>query len=218
MTQQEEAAFRTRLARHHDELRWLYMELYDNGSMFAELCDQMHAFAEARSAALKDRDAAREADPGWYKRRDLLGMMLYIDNFAGDLDGVRSKLDYLEEAGVSCLHLMPFLDTVRGRDDGGYAVADFRTVRPDLGTMDDLEQLTAACHDRGINVCMDFVMNHTSCDHAWARRAREGDGEYMSRYFFFDSSTSPPSTSRPAPRSSPPPRRATLPSLRTAGG
>ena len=43
MTQQEEAAFRTRLARHHDELRWLYMELYDNGSMFAELCDQMHA-------------------------------------------------------------------------------------------------------------------------------------------------------------------------------
>ena len=184
MTEQEEAAFRTRLARHHDELRWLYMELYDNGSMFAELCDPMHAFAEARSAALKDRDAAREADPGWYKRRDLLGMMLYIDNFAGDLDGVRSKLDYLEEAGVSCLHLMPFLDTVRGRDDGGYAVADFRTVRPDLGTMDDLEQLTAACHDRGINVCMDFVMNHTSCDHAWARRAREGDGEYMSRYFF----------------------------------
>ena len=187
MTEQEEARFRTRLARHHDELRWLYMELYDNGSMFAELCDQMHAFAEARSAALKDRDAAREADPGWYKRRDLLGMMLYIDNFAGDLDGVRSKLDYLEEAGVSCLHLMPFLDTVKGRDDGGYAVADFRTVRPDLGTMDDLEQLTAACHDRGINVCMDFVMNHTSCDHAWARRAREGDGEYMSRYFFFDS-------------------------------
>ena len=200
MTQQEEAAFRTRLARHHDELRWLYMELYDNGSMFAELCDQMHAFAEARSAALKDRDAAREADPGWYKRRDLLGMMLYIDNFAGDLDGVRSKLDYLEEAGVSCLHLMPFLDTVRGRDDGGYAVADFRTVRPDLGTMDDLEQLTAACHDRGINVCMDFVMNHTSCDHAWARRAREGDGEYMSRYFFFDSYDIPAQYERTCPQ------------------
>ena len=186
MTPQEEALFHQRLARHHDELRWLYMELYDNGSMFAELCDQMYRYAEARSAALKARDAAREADPQWYKHRDLLGMMLYIDNFAGNLNGVRGKLDYLEEAGVNCLHLMPFLDTVKGRDDGGYAVADFRTVRPDLGTMDDLEQLTAACHDKGMNVCMDFVMNHTSCDHEWARRALAGDGEYMSRYFFFD--------------------------------
>ena len=187
MTPQEDALFRQRLARHHDELRWLYMELYDNGSMFAELCDQMYRYAEARSAALKERDAAREADPNWYKHRDLLGMMLYIDNFAGNLDGVRGKLDYLEEAGVNCLHLMPFLDTVKGRDDGGYAVADFRTVRPDLGTMEDLEQLTAACHDKGMNVCMDFVMNHTSCDHEWARRAKAGEGEYMSRYFFFDS-------------------------------
>ena len=186
MTPQEDALFHQRLARHHDELRWLYMELYDNGSMFAELCDQMYRYAEARSAALKARDAAREADPQWYKHRDLLGMMLYIDNFAGNLNGVRGKLDYLEEAGVNCLHLMPFLDTVKGRDDGGYAVADFRTVRPDLGTMDDLEQLTAACHDKGMNVCMDFVMNHTSCDHEWARRALAGDGEYMSRYFFFD--------------------------------
>ena len=130
MTPQEDALFHQRLARHHDELRWLYMELYDNGSMFAELCDQMYRYAEARSAALKARDAAREADPQWYKHRDLLGMMLYIDNFAGNLNGVRGKLDYLEEAGVNCLHLMPFLDTVKGRDDGGYAVADFRTVRP----------------------------------------------------------------------------------------
>src|SRR5699024_9192980 len=86
MTPQEDALFHQRLARHHDELRWLYMELYDNGSMFAELCDQMYRYAEARSAALKARDAAREADPNWYKHRDLLGMMLYIDNFAGNLD------------------------------------------------------------------------------------------------------------------------------------
>ena len=187
MTKQDEARFQARLARHHDELRWLYMELYDNGSMFAELVDRLHAFAEARSAALRKRDLAREAEPDWYKRRGLLGMMLYIDNFAGDLNGVRRRLPYLEETGVNCLHLMPFLDTVKGRDDGGYAVADFRTVRPDLGGMDDLEKLTAACHKRGINVCMDFVMNHTSCDHDWAKRALAGDGEYMSRYFFFDS-------------------------------
>ena len=185
MTKKEEALFQQRLSRHLDELRWLYMELYNNDSMFAELCEMLHYYAEARSAALKKRDLAREADPNWYKSSDLVGMMMYIDNFAGNLQGVRQKLPYLEKAGVNCLHLMPFLNTVPERSDGGYAVADFRTVRPDLGTMEDLEQLTDACHKKGINVCMDFVMNHTSEDHEWAKRARIGDGEYMSRYFFY---------------------------------
>ena len=185
MTKKEEALFQQRLSRHLDELGWLYMELYNNDSMFAELCEMLHYYAEARSAALKKRDLAREADPNWYKSSDLVGMMMYIDNFAGNLQGVRQKLPYLEKAGVNCLHLMPFLNTVPERSDGGYAVADFRTVRPDLGTMEDLEQLTDVCHKKGINVCMDFVMNHTSQDHEWAKRARAGDGEYMSRYFFY---------------------------------
>lgn len=185
MTKNEETLFQTRLARHIDELRWLYMELYNNDAMFAELCDNLHCFAEERSANLKKRDREREADPEWYKSNELMGMMLYIDNFAGDLKGVRKKLSYIEQTGVNFLHLMPFLDTVPERSDGGYAVADFRTVRPDLGTMEDLEKLTSVCHKKGINVCMDFVMNHTSQDHEWAKKAREGDGEYMSRYFFY---------------------------------
>ena len=70
---------------------------------------------------------------------------------------------------------MPFLDTPEGRSDGGYAVADFRKVRPDLGTMKDLAELTEKCHEEDINVCMDFVMNHTSEDHEWAKRARAGE-------------------------------------------
>ena len=185
MTKKEEGLFQARLARHLDELRWLYMELYDNGDMFAELCGKLHRFASDRPAALKKRDVEREADPEWYKSSGLTGMMLYIDNFAGDLDGVRKKLPYIEKTGVNLIHLMPFLDTVPGRSDGGYAVADFRSVRPDLGAMEDLEKLTAACHKKGVNLCMDFVMNHTSQDHAWAKKARQGDGEYMSRYFFF---------------------------------
>ena len=187
MTKKEEQQFQDRLARHLDELRWLYLELYHNDSMFAELCEQLHSFAQERPKALKKRDAEREADPEWYRSNDLTGMMLYIDNFAGDLNGVRRKLPYLEQTGVNMLHLMPFLDTVPERSDGGYAVADFRAVRPDLGTMEDLEKLAGACHKRGINLCMDFVMNHTSQDHEWAKKARQCDGEYMSRYFFFDS-------------------------------
>lgn len=179
--------YRQRFEKHVDELRWLYMELYDNGSMFAELCDRMEQFYAERDPLLKSSDENREAKPDWYKQNDMLGMMFYIDNFAGNLKGVQQKIDYLEQANVNYVHLMPFLDTVEGRSDGGYAVADFRKVREDLGTMEDLENLTAALHKKNINVCMDFVMNHTSQDHEWAKKARMGDGEYMSRYFFYDS-------------------------------
>ena len=179
--------FEVRLQKHHDELRWLYMEIYNNGSMFFELVEKLRAFYAERGNALKNIDRSRETDPDWYRRNDLLGMMLYIDNFGGTIRGVREKLDYIQKSNVNYIHLMPFLDTVPGRSDGGYAVKDFRKVQPSLGTMEDLEELTSACHEKGIQVCMDFVMNHTSEDHEWAVRARNGEGEYMSRYFFYDS-------------------------------
>ncbi len=183
--------YKERFERHFDELRWLYMELYDNSSMFAELCDKMEGFYKERGKDLKALDEKREKQPDWYKQNDMLGMMFYIDNFAGNMKGVKSKLDYIEKCNVNYIHLMPFLETPKGRSDGGYAVSDFRKVQENLGTMEDLEKLTDACHKKGINVCMDFVMNHTSEDHEWAKKARQGDGEYMSRYFFFDNSYIP---------------------------
>ena len=183
--------FQYRLEKHHDELRWLYMELYQNDDMFAELCSKMYEYYRHRSSKLKERDAKREQEAGWYHRKDMLGMMLYIDNFAGNMQGVKEKIPYLKECNINCLHLMPFLDTPKGRSDGGYAVADFRKVRPDLGTMKDLAELAEKCHEEDINVCMDFVMNHTSEDHEWAKRARAGEGEYMSRYFFYDNDEIP---------------------------
>ena len=82
---------------------------------------------------------------------------------------------------------MPLLESPKGRSDGGYAVSDFRKVQPELGTMDDLFALAEACHERGIAVCLDFVMNHTSEDHEWAKRARAGEKAYQDRYFFYDS-------------------------------
>ena len=178
--------FQKRMETYHDEFRWLYMELYENDSMFAELCDTMYRFYLERSDALKQMDLDREKDPNWYKRNDMLGMMFYIDNFAENMKGVETKLDYIEQCNVNYIHLMPFLETPKDRSDGGYAVSDFRKVQPKLGSMEDLERLTDACHKKGICVCMDFVMNHTSEDHAWAKKAREKDGEYMSRYFFFE--------------------------------
>lgn len=200
MKKDRDKIFKKRLERHHDELRWLYMELYGNDSMFAELCDHMWSFYQERKESLKEFDLKREADVNWYKQNDMLGMMFYIDNFAGTMKGVESKLDYIEKCNVNYIHLMPFLDTTEGKSDGGYAVSDFRKVQEKLGTMEDLENLTSACHKKGINVCMDFVMNHTSEDHEWAKRARKGEGEYMSRYFFFDNWDEPAKYEKTVPQ------------------
>lgn len=195
-----EMRYKKRFEKYYDELKWLYTELYHNDSMFAELCENMRLFYDERKEELKTIDHAREQKPDWYKSNEMLGMMFYIDNFAGNMKGVEEKLDYIEKCNINYIHLMPFLDTVEGRSDGGYAVADFRKVRSDLGTMEDLENLTTACHKKQINVCMDFVMNHTSEDHEWAKKARQGDGEYMSRYFFFKDFGEPAQYERTVPQ------------------
>ena len=179
--------FANRFARHEDELKWLYCEIYHNDmNAYQYFLDLMYRAYESRPEALKQLDRAREADPEWYKGHDLVGMLMYVNAFAGTLNGVREKLSYIQDCGVNYLHLMPLLESPVGRSDGGYAVSDFRKVQPELGTMEDLAALSADCHARGISVCLDFVMNHTSEDHEWARRARAGEREYQQRYFFYD--------------------------------
>lgn len=195
-----EQTFRARLERHLDELKWLYMELYDDESQFAYLLEQLHQFYEERKPALKRLDERREQDGDWYRKPGMTGMMLYVEQFAGTLAGVREKLDYIRRCGVNYLHLMPLLDTPEGRSDGGYAVADFRKVQPKLGTMEDLETLADACRRRGISLCLDFVMNHTSEDHEWAKRARAGEKEYQDRYFFFGDGSVPAQYERTVPQ------------------
>ena len=183
-----DAVFAARFARHEDELKWLYCELY-HGDMQAYdyFVGMLHRAWLARPEALRALDAEREENPEWYRGHDMTGMLMYVKAFAGTLNGVREKLDYIQDCGVSYLHLMPLLESPEGRSDGGYAVSDFRKVQPELGTMEDLAALAGDCHARGINVCLDFVMNHTSEDHEWARKAREGDWESQCRYFFYDS-------------------------------
>ena len=195
-----ESVFHTRLETRERELRELYLGLYGDEAMYQSLVANLEIFYRERSRQLKCRDASKLRNPDWYRSGNILGMMLYIDNFAGNLRGVREKLDYLENANVNYIHLMPFLDTVPERSDGGYAVADFRKVREDLGTMEDLEALTAACHEKGMDVCMDFVMNHTSEDHEWAKRARAGEGQYMNRYFFYADPSVPKAYDKTVPQ------------------
>ena len=179
--------FDVRLASRFEELKGLYMELYHDEQSFDYFVGMLRKCWGERKKPLRDQDARREADPHWYRRRELLGMMLYVDAFAGNLEGVKNKLKYIKECGVNYLHLMPLLQSPKGRSDGGYAVSDFRAVQPELGSMSGLEDLANACRRAGISLCLDFVMNHTSEDHEWAQKARAGEPGYRERYFFYDS-------------------------------
>lgn len=154
---------------------------------FRYFVSMLEAQWNARKDALRAIDEKRLAEPDWYRSNKLLGMMMYPANFGGTLKGVQEHLPYLEECGVNYLHLMPLLDSPKGKSDGGYAVSDFRKVRPDLGTMEDLANLADACHEKDMVLCLDFVLNHTSEEHEWAKAARAGDPVARSRYFFYDS-------------------------------
>ena len=196
-----EKEFAVRFEKHFDELKWLYCEVYNNDlQAFYWLCNSLYDYYHKRDSALKRLDREREKTPFWYSTNSLVGMMLYVDNFADDLKGLKNRIDYIKESGVNYLHLMPLLKSPKDRSDGGYAVADFRRVQPELGTMKDLEALTAECHRGGISVCLDFVMNHTSEDHAWAKAARAGDEEARKRYFFFDNRDIPAEFERTVPQ------------------
>lgn len=178
--------FSQRLASRITEMKALYSKLYHDDAAFDYFCKMLEACFDSRKASLHLLDSQRLAEPGWFRSNKLMGMMLYVNNFAGDLQGVQKKIPYLEECGINYLHLMPLLASPKGRSDGGYAVADFRTVQEELGTMEDLEALADRCREKGISLCLDFVMNHTSEDHEWAKAAREGDELARSRYYFYD--------------------------------
>ena len=178
--------FHERLTARYEEMKKLYLELYHDLGAFDYFCHMLERSFLERKLSLHLLDAKRLSQPGWFRSNKLMGMMLYVNAFAGNLNGVQEKLPYLEECGVNYLHLMPLLESPKGRSDGGYAVADFRRVQAELGTMEDLEALADRCREMDISLCLDFVMNHTSEDHAWARAARAGDETARSRYFFYD--------------------------------
>ena len=186
--EKRKSRFDVRLEQYYGELRDLYMSLYNDEEAFSYFLDMLRRSFTERKKTLRDLDARRAANPYMHHSNRMMGMMLYTENFAGDLNGVGSKLDYFRECGVKYVHLMPLLDSPEdsSRSDGGYAVSDFRKVRPDLGTMEDLERLAGACHQRGIRICLDFVMNHTSEDHEWVKAAKAGDPVAQSRYYFYD--------------------------------
>ncbi|HEU4347288.1 MAG TPA: alpha-amylase family glycosyl hydrolase, partial [Actinoplanes sp.] len=141
--------------------------------------------ATQRPAELRELDRKREIDRNWYQRARMVGYVCYADRFAGRLSAIPGKLDYLDELGVTYLHLMPLLKPRPGENDGGYAVMDYRSVDPRLGTMADLSALADALRERGMSLCVDLVLNHTAEEHPWAQGWLAGDPAYEDFYMAF---------------------------------
>ena len=139
----------------------------------------------ARKPSLRLLDLERRLAPDWFQRPETVAYVAYTERFAGDLRGVLEKIPYLESLKVSYLHLMPFLQPRPAPHDGGYAVQNYREIRSDLGTMDDLEHLTTILHQKGISLCCDLVLNHVAMEHEWATRASNGEKKYQDYFYFY---------------------------------
>jgi maltose alpha-D-glucosyltransferase / alpha-amylase len=132
------------------------------------------------------------SDPLWYKDAVLyeLHVRAFFDSNGdgiGDLPGLLQKLDYLQDLGVTCLWLLPFFPSPL--KDDGYDISDYLSVHPMYGTLDDFNAFLAAAHDRGLQVMIEMVMNHTSDQHAWFQRARQAPKGSPERDYYVWSDT-----------------------------
>lgn len=187
---QRTKGFTRRLDACMGELERLYASLY-GGDGFDRLVDMLRLKWSARPDRMMDLDDLRLSDPLWYQSPSQVGMMLYVDNFSGTFAGMPARLDYLVELGITYLHIMPVFEMPGTLNDGGYAVSDFTSIDRRFGTNGEFDTFTVACHQRGIGVCLDFVLNHTSDEHRWAVGAKLGDHDCLSRYFIFPDRTMP---------------------------
>ena len=152
-----------------------------------------------RDPELRHLDQRRVLRPDWLQQPSMFGYACYTERFAGSLRGVADRLGYLKELGVGYLHLMPLLQPREGDNDGGYAVQDYRTVRPDLGTVDDLRELTRVLRGEGISLVLDLVLNHVAREHEWAARARAGEERYREYFHVFPDRELPDAHERTLP-------------------
>jgi amylosucrase len=174
-----------RFDRYADDLFDALDTVYD--SAIAEpLLKLLAAAHDARDSALHQRDRSRVLEPDWFQQPSMVGYVCYTDLFAKNLAGVTKRIPYLEGLGVTYLHLMPILKPRPGANDGGYAVADYRSLRDDLGTMADLRATAAKLHDAGISLTLDLVLNHVALEHEWAAKARAGDPKYRDYFYVYE--------------------------------
>jgi amylosucrase len=187
--------FEERLQEHWAQLfnllRHLYGARYD---FFYHLEQVLLTTAQAwiaRPESLRRVDRQRINHPSWFQSEKIVGGALYVDLFSENLGQLRKCIPYFLELGITYLHLMPLFAVRPGDSDGGYAISNYRSVDPRLGTIEDLRALADDLRQAEISLVLDFVFNHTSDDHQWARAAQSGDSEFQHYYYIFSDRTVP---------------------------
>ena len=181
--------FSERLDVHFPNLMHELDNVYGNNEAVLPMLEQLVTNAwksySQRGADLKATDLSREENPDWLLSNKMVGGVCYVDLFAGDLKGLKEKIPYFRELGLTYLHMMPLFKCPEGKSDGGYAVSSYRDVNPALGTINDLREVISALHEAGISAVVDFIFNHTSNEHEWAKGCVGGDPQYDNFYYIF---------------------------------
>ncbi|WP_319380222.1 alpha-amylase family glycosyl hydrolase [Thiomicrorhabdus sp.] len=187
--------FYTRLGANFYAIHGLFEQLYGKRADFEQqalkLVETMARKYIKRPDDLKALDIAREKDYNWFLSQKWVGMALYANGFADNLQGMKERLHYFQELGVNMVHIMPIMKCPEGRSDGGYAVSDFRMIDERIGSMEDLKALSDSMRSRDILLALDVVLNHTSDEHEWAQKARQGDSKYQNYYYTFETRNIP---------------------------
>ena len=195
ISKQDLRYFYTRLGANFYAIHSLFERLYGHRDDFKEqsqkLVETMAWQYIRRPEDLRQKDIEREADHNWFLSQNWVGMALYSQGFAGNLQGMKDHLNYFQDLGVNLVHIMPIMQCPKGSSDGGYAVSDFRKIDERAGSLQYLNQLARSMHDRDILLTMDVVLNHTSDEHEWAQKAREGDPKFQDYYYTFENRNVP---------------------------
>jgi glycosidase len=134
--------------------------------------------------------ASTTRPPSWWK--DVVVYQVWPASFKdsngdglGDIRGIISKLDYLRDLGVDVIWLSPMYDSPQ--EDMGYDISDYNAIYPPYGTMEDMDELIAGLHNRGMRMVLDLVVNHTSSEHKWFQESRKSrEGKYANFYMWHD--------------------------------
>ncbi|WP_052074659.1 alpha-amylase family protein [Shewanella mangrovi] len=187
--------FYSRLGANFYAIYSLFNKLYGNRRDFEEqlksLVEVMARNYSERDAKFKQVDRQREADHNWFLHQRWVGMALYANGFAKDLGDLCDKVNYFAELGVNLVHILPICECPVGKSDGGYAVSNFRKVDSRMGSNKILQEIIDGLHQQDSLIALDIVVNHTSDQHEWAKKAKQGDAKYQSYFYMFDDRTIP---------------------------
>ncbi len=166
-----------------DRIRQLWQELYDG-----EHEDGLEAFLDALEG-FRNEHRLEPLPDQWYK--DVVVYSLYVDAFNQSFEGLIEKLDYLKDLGVTCLWLLPILESPM--KDAGFDISDYTSVRADLVASEDrdpnevFDQFVQAAHRRGIAIIFDVALNHSSIEHEWFQKSKDDKSSpYRDFYIWSD--------------------------------